>query len=1253
MYKVIKIMMSVLMFLVTGMSQRSIVSAADLSGEFKYGSETPYYIVSETGSHGSASNTLNYKLVKRTGSSTWVKAFCMEPGKNLTDGVALTPSQYTKTRIARLAYLGYYSQQNAKNYINTQALIYEELGDKVSYVSTENYDTFKKNILAKYEKFDTKPVFNGSTIQVAAGKSVTITDTNKVLSDYKTFTVTQNGITLSHTKGQNTMTVTVSKSCTVAAQKFSDDVIKAAGGYKFDSRSDVNIYYKNSGQDIAVFGNVDAITMNVTIDVEYSALNISKVDEKGNAVKDVTFEVSYNSDMSSPIGTYTTNTNGMINITNLAPGKVYVREKSVPEYLVLDNSIHEVTLTVNQTASCKIVNTIKKGRIVVTKKDSDSNKTVLKEGTEFEIYNSANELVETMKTNEKGEAVSSLLEYGTYSIKESKAPAGYVLNLDKFNVNISSDGQDYHVSILDKPIQGRITIEKTGEVLVGYENGKFIYDKLGLAGMKAEVIAYEDILDCADGRVLYKKGETVATVITDESGKVIVNVPLGKYKVKEVVAPQGYILSDQEYIVELTEDKVSDGIVTSSVRFYNNRQKVQITAIKNDEKQQLLPDATIGLYAKEDIVNYKGEVLVKKDILIESGKTNEKGVYNFTLDLPLVSFYLKEMKAPEGYVLSSNQYIVPIEVKDQKTIQYTYEIELSNQKTKVQISKVDIVDGKEIPGAHLEIRDMSDNLIDSWISTDEPHFIEGLQVNKSYKLIETLPAAGYVTAESITFTVKETKDIQKVVMKDDITKMEISKTDITGDKEISGAHLEVIDDQGKVVDSWISDDKPHMITKLTVGKTYKLVEKLPADGYVTAESIDFTILDSGEVQKVVMKDAPTQVEIQKVDTEGHQIVGAELVILDKDTNEVVDTFKTTKESMVLIGKLIVGKTYILRELSAPDGYAVSKDVEFVVEDKENIQSVEMVDKKISALKVNVDGHFVSGAKLQVVSAKTKNIIDEWLSDGSEHVISGLMVGQEYILKEILAPEGYAKAEDVYFKVKDDKSHQKIVMINKQVTVSKLDITNGNELEGAEIIVVNKETNKEIDRWISTKEPHAIKGLEENKNYILTEITAPYGYTIAESIEFSVSGINEKGIKINQHIEMKDDYIYTDLKVNKLDSDTKEIIDKEVEFTLYADKTCKQEMKSYRGIGSILFKDLKYGTYYLKETKAPKGYQLSHEIVEIVIDDKNNKNIEIDFTNQLNKTVSTGDSQRIIVYVVGMIIPVSYLMIMKYLKKKNG
>lgn len=81
--------------------------------------------------------------------------------------------------------------------------------------------------------------------------------------------------------------------------------------------------------------------------------------------------------------------------------------------------------------------------------------------------------------------------------------------------------------------------------------------------------------------------------------------------------------------------------------------------------------------------------------------------------------------------------------------------------------------------------------------------------------------------------------------------------------------------------------------------------------------------------------------------------------------------------------------------------------------------------------------------------------------------------------------------------------------------------------------------------------------------------------------------------------------------------------------------------------------MKYGTYYLKETKAPKGYQLSHEIVEIVIDDKNNKNIEIDFTNQLNKTVSTGDSQRIIVYVVGMIIPVSYLMIMKYLKKKNG
>lgn len=200
----------------------------------------------------------------------------------------------------------------------------------------------------------------------------------------------------------------------------------------------------------------------------------------------------------------------------------------------------------------------------------------------------------------------------------------------------------------------------------------------------------------------------------------------------------------------------------------------------------------------------------------------------------------------------------------------------------------------------------------------------------------------YTTAEEIEFTISDTAEIQKVEMKDAPTKVKISKKDITGGDELPGATLEVIDKDGKTVEKWVSEDKPHEIEKLPIGD-YTLRETTAPDGYTTAEEIQFSVKDTTKVQKVTMKDAPTKVEISKVDvTGGNELPGATLEVKNSK-DETIERWVST-EKPHLIKKLPIGD-YTLTEITAPDGYEVAETIKFSVEDTAEIQKVVMKDKK--------------------------------------------------------------------------------------------------------------------------------------------------------------------------------------------------------------------------------------------------------------------------------------------------------------------
>lgn len=275
--------------------------------------------------------------------------------------------------------------------------------------------------------------------------------------------------------------------------------------------------------------------------------------------------------------------------------------------------------------------------------------------------------------------------------------------------------------------------------------------------------------------------------------------------------------------------------------------------------------------------------------------------------------------------------------------------------------------------------------MDEWVSKEEAHIIKGLIVGKKYKMTETKPADGYVTAESIEFTVENTKEVQKHQMLDDVTKVEISKKDIADSSEVPGAKLIILDKDGKKVESWTSTDKPHMVEKLPVGE-YTLREEQAPDGYLIAEDVKFTVKDTGKIQKVKMKDAHPygKLVIKKTDsTSKAALPGAEFELHEKESGKVVEKLVTDKTGTATSGKIPIatyknGKVektveYILVETKAPNGYELSsKKEEIRFEYKDGKTKVIEIVKEIKNTKSP------SGSTPTGNSPKTGDSTNIWL-----------------------------------------------------------------------------------------------------------------------------------------------------------------------------------------------------------------------------------------------------------------------------------
>ena len=741
-------------------------------------------------------------------------------------------------------------------------------------------------------------------------------------------------------------------------------------------------------------------------------LSVEKQDaEIGKALKGATFGL-YNKEAISSgdkvvvkadtlLQEITSNEKGKAAFTlDLPLGRYYVKELQAPAGYVSSDEILEFDATYQgQDVKTIKLKSVKKNRpttVEVTKADITTGTEL--DGASMSVLDKDGNVIDSWTSVKDSPHVIKRLQVGkTYILREELAPYGYLRATD-VEFTISDTAEVQKVKMEDEVPVARLLVNKKGEFLDSVsllDNAKGMIEHLfnyvtgNLTDVTFNVYAAEAIR-AADGvsADYYAADELVGSITTDGNGIAQMdNLPLGRYYIVEKETSHGYVLDNEPRYVDLTYRDQDTPLVTYSADWQNARQRVQVEVLKKEkDSDKVLSGAIFGLYAADDIVSSKGKVLLAKDTLIELKTTDEEGKIQFVADLPVDSrYYIKELAAPDGYVTDQEPQEFTFEYQGSGTSVAEYAFTFEDEQTTVELSKADLTDKKELPGASLKVTDEDGNTVDEWVSKEEAHIIKGLIVGKKYKMTETKPADGYVTAESIEFTVENTKEVQKHQMLDDVTKVEISKKDITDSSEVPGAKLIILDKDGKKVESWTSTDKPHMVEKLPVGE-YTLREEQAPDGYLIAKDVKFTVKDTGKVQKVKMKDAHPygKLVIKKTDsTSKAALSGAEFELREKESGKVVEKLVTDKTGTAKSGKIPIatyknGKVektveYILVETKAPNGYELSsKEEEIRFEYKDGKTKVIEIVKEIKNTKSP------SGSTPTGNSPKTGDSTNIWL-----------------------------------------------------------------------------------------------------------------------------------------------------------------------------------------------------------------------------------------------------------------------------------
>lgn len=734
-------------------------------------------------------------------------------------------------------------------------------------------------------------------------------------------------------------------------------------------------------------------------------------------------------------------------------------------------------------------------------------------------------------TGADGKATTNKLVYGTYYMVQVSGKAGYDVIEDvlQFSIEFDGDHKTFEAVNTETPYTLKIykkdakdgSLVTTNSAIYRIKkltdiDGKDVSNKTDAKlGLKDGYI-YQTLGDGSDG-TKYMYFKTVSKGAADESledgmfypvnddGEIVsqegsVAVPLslyaGTYVLEEVGTPEGFatgVYSDSQsayvggkYQFTITSKEMAeinaDGQYIVAVDMYDE-QLTGTLKIKKSLDEYEGADVTLvshdlskfgfTLYAAKNIVDpatgaviaqagEEAKYLSDTDAAL-SGGTSEYIAYGekfcdadgnleFT-NLPLGEYVLKETTHPDGTVENTAEYSVIVE-------QTAYD--------------------KTVDAENVEKDDVKVTVNDEVV---------------------------YENGVAVAFGIENY-----------VTKTSISKKSVTGQDELEGATLTIKDSDGNVVKdingedlTWVSGKKEHKIEGLTVGKTYTLVEEITAEDYVKASDVEFTINEDGSVTPVTMIDK--MVTVSKVDMGGNEVEGAKMSVTDSD-GSLIDEWTSDGTEHKVKG-LEEGKTYVLHEVVAPEGYAKATDIEFTVTGEEDgvkvDQHIDMTDKIVTVSKTDITGEEeVEGATLKITDEDGIEI-ETWVSGKEPHKVSGLEVGKTYTLHEENAPDGYYYATDITFTVTDDGIDQTVEMVDEVIrySIKKVD-NNGDPVEGVTLKltdVTDPENTFEVELpngGVTTKEAFDMTGkLIAGHKYVLEETAIIDGVFKADNIEFTV------------------------------------------------------------------------------------------------------------------------------------------------------
>lgn len=693
------------------------------------------------------------------------------------------------------------------------------------------------------------------------------------------------------------------------------------------------------------------------------------------------------------------------------------------------------------------------------------------------------------------------------------------------------------ILVSNTPIKGAIKVEKRGQVLtdfseyqdnLGYTVHQPVYKDGWLDGAVYEVRAAEDIVG-REQTVWFRKGELAATMTTTENGSGVTEpLPLGRYTVTEVSAPAGYVRDETHHEIALTASDHITPVVTVCLSAVNEHMPARVTLTKEKEIVATQHDEdgrihsrlmnvpgegfVFGLYSSDPIAYPKGTL--PADTLIETGITDVDGALTFSGEYPHGEYYVQELAAPEGWVLSDTRYGISITdefADEQHEVVCQVGLPIHNEivHADVRIAKTDKTGSAPLPGALIEVRNRSGEIVCRDYTGEDGYLPAFPAVPGTYIYREVLAPEGYALHDTeMTFTVNEQGEVVgQTVLVDDFSRFSVQKVD-PQHRPLESVEYGLFREDGTLQATAVTDsDGLATFEKIPYG-IYTIEELRPLPGYVK-DSTKTPIMMDGTFKNPVEPIAtlinyPTELLVQKVDQNGVPLSGAQFGLFDEN-DELIMTAVSDAEGLVRFVGAAVGK-YTIRELAAPDGYLLSKDAIHVTIDEGYTNSdtplatVINREKKITCIKVDTAGTPMPGIAFSLYNASTMEKVETAVSNQDGVFTFSQFDYGDWIIRENAAPNGYCRMEDIRIHVGDDWTEPKPIMcvnIPNHYAFIKVD-SSGVPLAGAKFTVEDA-SGRIIGTYESGEDGIiSIRDLTPGE-YFIKEIETIEGYSVSGEV----------------------------------------------------------------------------------------------------------------------------------------------------------